>query len=45
MIVMANPLNAHAIDIVETVTDNTVQIFVSSGSDIRRAIERYYSTL
>lgn len=43
MIVMANPLNTHAIDIVETVTDNTVQIFVSSGSDIRRAIDRYYS--
>ena len=44
MIVMANPLNAHAIDIVETATDNTVQTFVSSGSDIRRAIRKYYPT-
>jgi type IV pilus assembly protein PilB len=45
MIAMANPLNTHAIDIVETVTDNTVQTFVTSSSDIRRAIKKYYPSL
>ncbi len=39
---MANPLNASAIDDVEQATGCMVQVFVSTASDIKKAIEKYY---
>ncbi|MCB9757173.1 MAG: hypothetical protein H6753_01960 [Candidatus Omnitrophica bacterium] len=39
---MADPLNQNAIDDVELITGATVQAFVSTSSDIKEAIARYY---
>ncbi|MBN1913449.1 MAG: hypothetical protein JW788_03520 [Candidatus Omnitrophica bacterium] len=39
---MSNPLNAHAIEDIELLSGCTVQTFVSTSSDIREAIDRYY---
>ncbi len=39
---MADPLNQNAIDDVELITGCTVQAFVSTASDIKEAIARYY---
>jgi hypothetical protein len=39
---MANPLNTQAIEDVEILTGCNVQTFVSTSSDIKRAIEKYY---
>ena len=39
---MADPLNQTAIDDVELITSCTVQAFVSTASDIKEAIARYY---
>lgn len=39
---MSNPLNIQAIEDVEMITNSTVQTFVSTSSDIRQAIVRYY---
>jgi len=39
---MADPLNQSAIDDVELITSCTVQAFVSTASDIKEAIARYY---
>ncbi len=39
---MADPLNQNAIDDVELITGSTVQAFVSTASDIKEAIARYY---
>ncbi|HNQ51453.1 MAG: hypothetical protein PHS64_06985 [Candidatus Omnitrophica bacterium] len=39
---MANPLNASAIEDVEQVTGCMVQVFVSTVSDIKKAIEKHY---
>lgn len=41
-LVMSNPLNASAIDEVESVSGCNVQVFVSTSSDVRNAIEKYY---
>lgn len=41
-LVMANPLNLKAIEDVEFATGCTVQAFVSTGSDIRKAIANYF---
>lgn len=41
-LVMANPLNAKAIEDVETHCGCSVQVFVSTMSEIRNAIEKYY---
>jgi type IV pilus assembly protein PilB len=41
-IAMSNPLNEHAIEDVELLSGCTVQTFVSTSSDIKRAIEKYY---
>jgi len=41
-IAMSNPLNEQAIEDVELVSNCKVQIFVSTSSDIKGAIERYY---
>ena len=39
---MADPLNGHAIEDVELLTGCAVQTFVSTGSDIKEAIKKYY---
>jgi len=39
---MSNPLNAQAIEDVELLSGCSVQTFVSTLSDIKRAIEKYY---
>ena len=39
---MADPLNVHAIEDVELITGCMVQSFVSTASDIKEAVERYY---
>ncbi len=41
-IAMSNPLNALALEDIELVTGLCVQIFVSTGTDVRKAIEKYY---
>ena len=41
-IAMSNPLNVHAVEDVELLCGRSVQIFVSTSSDIKRAIEKYY---
>src|SRR3990167_3214430 len=39
---MADPLNVHAVEDVELITGCTVQTFVSTASDVREAIDKYY---
>lgn len=39
---MSNPLNQQAIEDVELLSGCTVQTFVATSSDIKRAIEKYY---
>jgi len=39
---MSNPLNAQAIEDIELLSGCSVQTFVSTASDIKRAIEKYY---
>ncbi|MBN2830922.1 MAG: hypothetical protein JXL82_01395 [Candidatus Omnitrophica bacterium] len=39
---MSNPLNIQAIEDVELLSGCSVQTFVSTSSDIKRAIEKYY---
>lgn len=41
-IAMSNPLNSQAIEDIETLSVCSVQVFVSTTSDIREAIEKYY---
>jgi type IV pilus assembly protein PilB len=41
---MANPLNANAVDDVELISGCTVQTFVSTTSDIKEAVDRYYQS-
>ena len=41
-IAMSNPLNTQAVEDMETLTSCSVQTFVSTASDIKHAIERYY---
>lgn len=41
-IAMSNPLNSQAIEDIETLLVCSVQVFVSTTSDIREAIEKYY---
>lgn len=40
---MSNPLNVQAIEDVELLSGCSVQTFVSTSSDIKKAIEKYYS--
>jgi type IV pilus assembly protein PilB len=42
-VAMANPLNIQAIEDLEDITKCDVQIFVSTPSDIRNAIKKFYS--
>jgi len=39
---MSNPLNVQAIEDVELISGCSVQTFVSTSSDVKKAIERYY---
>lgn len=39
---MSNPLNKEAIEDIEEITKCTVQIFVTTTSDIRNALSKYY---
>lgn len=41
-IAMSNPLNIQAIEDVELITNCKIQTFVSTTSDIKKAIEKYY---
>lgn len=41
-IAMSNPLNVQAAEDVELLTNCSVQTFVSTSSDIKKAIEKYY---
>jgi len=41
-IAMSNPLNVQAVEDVELLSGCSVQIFVATSSDIKKAIERYY---
>ncbi len=40
---MANPLNMKAVENVELLTGCTVQAFVSTTTDIRQAVKKYYN--
>ncbi len=44
-IVMADPLNAFAIKDIEQITKMKVEVFVSTATDIRKSIEKYYGKL
>jgi len=41
-VAMSNPLNIHAVEDVELLSGCSVQTFVATSSDIRKAIEKYY---
>ena len=41
-IAMSNPLNVQAVEDVELLSGCSVQVFVSTSSDVKKAIERYY---
>lgn len=41
-LVMANPLNVHAVEDIEDITKLDTQIFISTPTDIRAAIKTYY---
>ena len=41
-VAMSNPLNIRALEDVELITGCSVQIFVSTSSDIKQSIEKYY---
>ena len=41
-VAMSNPLNDHAIEDVELLSGCNIQIFVSTLSDVKGAIEKYY---
>ena len=41
-VAMSNPLNSNAVEDVELITGCTVQMFVSTSSDIKEAIDKYY---
>lgn len=42
-VAMSDPLNIHAIEDVELITNCKVQIFVSTQTDIKEAVNRYYT--
>ena len=41
-IAMSDPLNTLAVEDIELISGLCVQVFVSTGTDIRKAIEEYY---
>jgi len=44
-IAMADPLNTHAIEDIELITKCKVQIFVSTQTDIKQAMDKYYGSV
>jgi type IV pilus assembly protein PilB len=44
-IAMSDPLNMHAIEDVELITNCKVQVFVSTQTDIKESIKRYYGAV
>lgn len=44
-VAMADPLNVNALDDLELITDCTVQTFVSTTTDIKTAVEKYYGNV
>jgi hypothetical protein len=40
---MSNPLNVQAIEDIELLSGCSIQTFVSTSSDIKKAIEKYYT--
>lgn len=43
-IAMSNPLNIQAVEDIELLTKNNVQVFVSTISDLNEALSRYYKS-
>jgi type IV pilus assembly protein PilB len=41
-VAMANPLNLQAVEDVELITGCSVQVFVSTASDIKQSMDKYY---
>ncbi len=41
-VAMANPLNMEAVEDLEDITSLNIQIFISTSSDVRKAIARFY---
>ncbi|MBN1869975.1 MAG: hypothetical protein JW847_05300 [Candidatus Omnitrophica bacterium] len=41
-VAMSNPLNLQALEDVELITGCSVQVFVSTASDIKQSIDKYY---
>ena len=41
-IAMADPLNIQAVEDIEMVTSCSIQIFVSTATDIKQAIDKFY---
>jgi hypothetical protein len=39
---MANPLNIQAVEDIELISNCSVQIFIATTSDIKKAIDVYY---
>jgi len=44
-VAMSDPLNIHAIEDIELITNCKVQVFVSTQTDIKEAIKRYYGSV
>ncbi|MFH1867550.1 MAG: hypothetical protein ABH843_01140 [Candidatus Omnitrophota bacterium] len=44
-IAISDPLNMHAIEDIELITNCKVQIFISTETDIKKAIKRYYGSV
>jgi len=44
-VAMSDPLNTHAVEDVELITNCKVQVFVSTQTDIKEAIKRYYGSV
>jgi len=44
-VAMSDPLNIHAIEDVELITNCKIQVFVSTQTDIKESIKRYYGSV
>lgn len=44
-VAMSDPLNVHAVEDVELITNCKVQVFVSTQTDIKESINRYYGSV
>lgn len=44
-VALSNPLNLQAVEDIELISNCTVQTFVSTATDIRHAIDRYYKQI